>query len=51
MNAAMKLIPIHIKERHDLHFEQCIHQAEYKAKATEVKLAKGKEEGKKGSLI
>lgn len=53
MNAAMKLISIHIKERHNLHFEQCIHQAEYKAKShrSEISKRKGREEKRFVDLV
>lgn len=51
MNVAMKLIPIHIKkERHNLHFEQCIHEAEYKAEGHRSEIS-NRIEGKQGTLI
>lgn len=42
----MKLIPIHVK-RHNLHFEQYIHKAEYKAKGHRSEISKRKERGEK----
>lgn len=52
MNAAMKLTPIHTKERRNLHYALPAHtKLSTRPKATEVKLAKPEKREEKSTLI